>query len=338
RAYGVEAAAVERVYALTNDVGLAAESARRGAKSLARTGLALFRPYRFMNAHKAASVADALDHVGGPALFETKYDGARLQIHVRAGATPEVRLYSRRLDDVTASMPDVAASLAKAWRGGDAILEGEAVAFDPSLEEKQPFQAVLSRLGRIHDVEATAKAIPLVLFLFDLVFLDGKTLMATPQRERTERLGLLFRSSRRVRQTDARLLGDRSEAEALFREAVAAGHEGLLVKDPAGVYEPGQRVRTWMKVKPAFETLDVVVVGGIWGTGRRKGLLSSLVVAVRDGGGYATVGKVGTGFSEEALAALTATLEPKVTATHGRRVEVEPAVVIEVDFQAIQKT
>ncbi len=338
RAFGVDEAAVERALALTNSVGLTATHARRGAASLAQTGLALFRPYRFMNAQRAEGVGEALAAFSGEALFETKYDGARLQIHVRAGDPAEVRLFTRRLNDVTAALPDVVAAVQAAWRDDSAILEGEAVAFDPSLEHKQPFQAVLTRLGRIHDVEETAAALPLVLFLFDVVYQQGRSLLERPQRERTERLPALFRPSRRVQQTDARWFSDGRSAEGFFREAVGEGHEGLLVKDPDGPYVPGRRVRTWLKVKPAFETLDVVVVGGVWGTGRRKGRLSSLVVAVEHEGRPVAVGKVGTGFSEETLAALTDALAPTITATRGRTVEVEPTTVIEVDFQDVQKT
>jgi DNA ligase-1 len=111
-----------------------------------------------------------------------------------------------------------------------------------------------------------------------------------------------------------------------------------MAKDPEAPYVPGRRTDHWMKLKPAFETLDVVVVGGIWGSGRRRGTLSSLVVAVLDKDRFRTVGKVGTGFSEETLKELTAKLEPKIIATRGRNVEIEPEMVIEVDFQDIQKT
>ena len=129
----------------------------------------------------------------------------------------------------------------------------------------------------------------------------------------------------------------REQAE-FFRRAIAGGHEGLMAKDPDAPYTPGRRAENWMKIKPAFETLDVVVTGGIWGSGRRRGLLSSLIVSVLDGGEFKTVGKVGTGFSEETLRELTARLEPKIITTRGRDVEIEPEVVIEVDFQDIQKT
>jgi DNA ligase-1 len=128
------------------------------------------------------------------------------------------------------------------------------------------------------------------------------------------------------------------EQSLFFRRAIKEGHEGLMAKDPDAVYVPGRRAENWMKIKPAFETLDVVVTGGIWGSGRRRGLLSSLIVAVRDREDFKTVGKVGTGFSEEALRELTARLEPKIITTRGRDAEIEPETVIEVDFQDIQKT
>jgi DNA ligase-1 len=249
-----------------------------------------------------------------------------------------VHLYSRRLNDDTASMPDVVAALRAAWRGGDAIMEGEAVAYDASLRKKQPFQAVLTRLGRKHGVAEKARETPFVLYLFDLVYHDGEDLMDLPQAERRGRLEKLFRPTERVKMTES-LVTERPAAQAaFFKRAVRAGHEGLMAKDPEARYTPGRRSESWMKIKPAFETLDVVVTGGIWGSGRRAGLLSSLIVSVRDRGGFKTVGKVGTGFSEELLRELTARLEPKVITTRGHTVELEPEVVIEVDFQDIQKT
>jgi DNA ligase-1 len=338
-AFEVEAAGVEHLYAMTNDIGHAAAQARRGPKALARAGLALFRPYQFMNAQKVDDPGEIFAKLKGKRiLFEVKYDGARLQLHLKKGRPPEVRMYSRRLNDDSAAMPDVAAALAKAWKGGDAILEGEAVAFDPSLKEKQPFQAVLQRLGRVHGVEEKAREIPLVLHLFEMVYHDGEDLMNVPQAERRARLAKLFRPTDRVKMTESVVTDSMDEQAAFFRRAIEEGHEGLMAKDPDAVYVPGRRAENWMKLKPAFETLDVVITGGVWGSGRRRGLLSSLIVAVRDRQEFKTVGKVGTGFSEQALRELTARLEPRVISTRGRDVELEPEVVIEVDFQDIQKT
>jgi DNA ligase-1 len=339
-AFGVDAREVEHLYAMTNDIGLVAARAKKGSKALRRAGLTLFRPYQFMNAQKVDRPAEIFEKLRGKKiLFEVKYDGARLQIHLKRDVhATEVRFYSRRLNDDTRAMPDVAAALKKAWRGGDAILEGEAVAFDPTLREKQPFQAVLMRLGRVHEIEEKAREIPLVLHLFELVYHDGEDLMNVPQSERRARLSKLFRTTDRVKMTESVETDSMEEQAAFFRRAIEEGHEGLMAKDPDAVYVPGRRAENWMKIKPAFETLDVVITGGIWGSGRRRGLLSSLIVAVRAREGFKTVGKVGTGFSEETLRELTARLEPSVIATRGRDVEIEPSVVIEVDFQDIQKT
>jgi DNA ligase-1 len=338
-AFDVAAPDVEHLYAMTNDIGHAAAQARKGTKALARAGLTLFRPYQFMNAQKVERPEEIFEKLKGKKIiFEVKYDGARLQIHLKQGRPPEIRAYSRRLNDDTAAMPDVAAALAQAWKGGDAVLEGEAVAFDPALKEKQPFQAVLMRLGRVHGVAEKAREIPLVLHLFEMVYHDGEDLMNVPQSERRARLAKLFRETARVKMTESVVTDSFEEQAAFFRRALEEGHEGLMAKDPDAVYVPGRRAENWMKLKPAFETLDVVITGGIWGSGRRKGLLSSLIVAVRDREEFKTVGKVGTGFSEAALRELTARLEPNVISTRGRDVEIEPGVVIEVDFQDIQKT
>jgi DNA ligase-1 len=338
-AFGVDAPQVEHHYAMTNDIGLVAARAAKGRKALERVGLTIFRPYQFMNAQKVDDPAEIFRRLKGKQIiFEVKYDGARLQIHLKKGRTTEIRLYSRRLNEDTRAMPDIVTALRKAWKGGDAIVEGEAVAFDPKLEEKQPFQAVLMRLGRVHDIEEKAREIPLLLYLFELVYYDGEDLMNVPQAERRARLAKLFRPTDRVRMTESIVTDDIEEQAAFFRRAIEEGHEGLVAKDPDATYVPGRRAENWMKIKPAFETLDVVITGGIWGSGRRRGLLSSLMVSVRDREDFKTVGKVGTGFSEAMLRELTAQLEPKIITTRGRDVEIEPEVVIEVDCQDIQKT
>src|SRR5437764_6030577 len=216
-AFGVEAEDVEHLYAMTNDIGLVAKQAKKGAKALARAGLMLFRPYQFMNGQKGDRPEEIFDKLKGKRIiFEVKYDGARLQIHLRKnGRTPEIRFYSRRLNDDTAAMPDIASALAKAWKGGDAILEGEAVAFDPALRKKQPFQSVLMRLGRVHNIEEKAREIPLVLYLFDLLYTDGKDLMSEAQSERRRRLKKLFRPTTRVKMTDE-IISDKLEEQAKF--------------------------------------------------------------------------------------------------------------------------
>jgi DNA ligase-1 len=339
RTFDVDAGSVEHLYAMSNDIGLAATRAGEGQKSLERAGLKVFRPYQFMNAHKVDDALTIFNNLQGKKIiFEIKYDGARLQIHIKGGRKPEIKLYSRRLNDDTAAMPDIVEALSKAWKGGDAIIEGEAVAYDPALKKKQPFQSVLMRLGRVHGIEEKAREIPLVLYLFELVYSDGEDLMTRTQQERRARLQKLFRTTERVKMTDS-IESDRIEdEEKFFKQAIRAGHEGLMAKDPDATYTPGRRTDSCMKLKPAFETLDVDEDGGIWGSGRRRGMLSSLVVAIREKDQFKTVGKVGTGFTEETLRALTAKLEPGIITARGRNVEIEPSMVLEVDFQDIQKT
>jgi len=341
KAFDVSANAVEHLYAMTNDIGLAAVQARKGEKALEHTGIILFHPYQFMNAQKIEDADLIISQSKSSSknwILETKYDGVRLQIHIQKHPW-KVTLFSRRLKDDTGSMPDVVEAVKKAWKGTDAIIEGEVIAFDPSLKRRLPFQAVLQRMGRKHSVAKMVEEIPLVLYLFDVLYDDGENLLETPQKDRRARLEKLFKPTERVQLTESLVTNRRTELDRFFDAAVKAGQEGIMVKNPDGTYIPGRRTDMWMKLKPAFETLDVVIVGGIWGSGRRKGLLSSLIVAIRGAKDeLLTVGKVGTGFSEETLRDLTKRLEQRIITTRGHTVELEPEIVIEVDFQDIQKT
>ena len=341
KAFDVSPTAVEHLYAMTNDIGLAAVQASKGEKALEHSGMQLFHPYQFMNAHRIED-ADRIIPTGGTSktnwILETKYDGVRLQIHIQKKPWKAV-LYSRRLNDDTGSMPDIVEALRKAWKGGDAIIEGEAIAFDPTLKKRLPFQAVLQRLGRKHSVAKMVDEIPLVLYLFDVLYDNGENLMNVEQADRRARLAKLFSPTTKVQITESKVTNKRATMDKFFNAAVKTGQEGIMVKDPDAVYVPGKRTENWMKLKPAFETLDVVIVGGIWGSGRRTGLLSSLIVAVRGAKDQLlTVGKVGTGFSEATLRDLTERLKPRIITTRGHTVEIEPEIVIEVDFQDIQKT
>ena len=327
-AFDVSPDAVEHFYAMSNDIGLAALQASKGEAALEHGGLKLFQPYQFMNAQKIED-ADRIIASGKTSskdwILETKYDGVRLQIHIQKRSS-KIKLFSRRLNDDTGSMPDVVDAVKKAWRGGDAIIEGEVIAFDPSLKRRLPFQAVLQRLGRKHSIAKMVDEIPLVLYLFDVLYDNGEGLMTTPQSERRARLEKLFKPTAKVQLTEGIVTNKRATLDKFFASAVKSGQEGIMVKDPDGIYIPGRRTEMWMKLKPAFETLDVVIVGGIWGSGRRKGLLSSLIIAVRGAKDeLLTVGKVGTGFSESLLRDLTERLKPKIITTRGHTVELEPS-------------
>ena len=228
KAFDVSPSAVEHLYAMTNNIGLAAVQAKKGETALEHSGVELFHPYQFMNAHKVDD-ADLIIPADKPSkknwILETKYDGIRLQIHTQKKPW-KVTLYSRRLNDDTGSMPDVVEAIKKAWKGGDAISEAEAVAFEPTMKKRLPFQAVLQRFGRKHSVAKMVDEIPLVLYLFDVLYDDGESLFNVTQKERRSRLEKLFKPSDRVQITDSRVTRRDGQILSGRGQGRTRGHHG----------------------------------------------------------------------------------------------------------------
>jgi len=341
-------ALVERALQVTNDHGRVAELARdEGERGLRGVSLSVGRPVRSMLA-QAGTVADALAAWGEVAV-ETKYDGARVQIHYEAdddadgggGTTGEggedgaISIYSRNMEDVTAALPELVEHV-REHATAPAILDGEAVAVDDD-GEPLPFQEILRRFRRKHDVDRMREEVRVELRAFDCLHADGDDLLDAPLSERHERLrGVLADGV-----SDLLVSDDAAAIEAFEAEALAAGHEGVMLKRPGSTYDPGTRGKEWLKRKPDVETLDLVVTGAEWGEGRRAELFGTFEVSVhddRDGGNgdYATVGKVATGITDQELADLTDLLEPHVRAESGQTVTFAPEVVFEVGYEAIQ--
>src|SRR5262245_16403249 len=256
---------IRRAVMLAGDLPTVGRAAlAEGRPALARYGLTLFRPIQPMLAQPAEDLAEALARLGVAGL-EYKLDGARVQVH-RSGT--EVRVYSRRLNEVTAAVPElVQAALELPAR--ELIADGEVVAFDES-GSPQPFQVTMRRFGRKLDVDRMRAELPLRTYLFDLLRLDGCDLLDLPARERVRTLTDLAPAIVVPR----RVTGDLAEAEAFYDQALAAGHEGLMVKSLDAPYQAGSRGFAWLKVKPAH-TLDLVVLAVEWGNGRRTGWLSN---------------------------------------------------------------
>ncbi|MXR40958.1 ATP-dependent DNA ligase [Halobaculum sp. WSA2] len=350
-------ALVERALQVTNDHGRVAELARdEGERGLRDVSLSVGRPVRSMLA-QAGTVADALSAWGEVAV-ETKYDGARVQIHyeadddadgtgddagggegggdtTEAGGDGPVSIYSRNMEDVTAALPELVEHV-REHATAPAILDGEAVAVDDD-GEPLPFQEILRRFRRKHDVDRMREEVRVELRAFDCLHAGGDDLLDSPLSERHERLrGVLDDGV-----SDLLVSDDAAEIEAVEAEALEAGHEGVMLKRPESTYDPGNRGREWLKRKPDVETLDLVVTGAEWGEGRRAELFGTFEVSVhddRDGGNgdYATVGKVATGITDEELADLTDLLEPHVRAESGQTVSFAPEVVFEVGYEEIQ--
>ena len=324
RAFDIDVRLVEHAHQAMNDLGEVALLARRDPAALSRVTIEPFRPVKMMLAQAGTIAAQIADH--GEVAVEYKYDGSRFQFHKKGDVC---RIYSRRLEEVTGSLPDIANLLSEAT-DRDVILDGEAVAVRDG--RPMPFQYVIRRFRRKHQVDSMMEKIELVPRVFDILYLDGETLMDRPLRERRrlleEVLGAHVAPQFRV--------GDAAGAEAIYTEALDLGHEGVMVKVLDSPYTPGVRGRLWVKVKPGVETLDLAVVGAEWGEGRRGKMFGSFLLAVQDQGRLLTVGKVATGITDEVLADLYALLKDSVIARSGKEVTLEPKVVFEVGYSEIQ--
>ncbi len=336
---------VQEAYDRTNDFGIVAEAARTGGvTALKAIKLEPGRPLRVMLAQRAGSVAEALDRVGRPAAIEYKYDGFRMQIH-KQGDT--VTIFTRRLENVTAQFPEVAAHINAHINATDCVLDCEAVGYDPASGRYQPFQHISQRIRRKYDIDTMAEKLPVELNIFDILHLNGTTVLKTPFRERRALLRTVLPTDipRKLRLSRYEETGEDARAEAFYQESLAAGNEGIMVKALDAPYRPGSRVATWVKVKPVMDTFDLIVVGAEWGEGKRSGWLTSFTLACRaEDGSYLTIGRVGTGLKEleqeggVTFHTLTELLKPHIVREEGRDVSISPAVVLEVAFEEIQQS
>jgi DNA ligase-1 len=238
-------------------------------------------------------------------------------------------MYSRRLEDVTGALPDVIQQLLSAT-DHDVILDGEVIAIKD--DRPMPFQSVLRRFRRRHDVAEATAEIKLVPNVFDILSLDGETLIDLPLSERRKRLesALKFFIAPQVVSGDVKII------ETTYQEALGAGHEGIMLKVLSSPYSPGQRGKNWIKIKPEVDTLDLAVIGAEWGEGKRAHLFGSFLVACQDQGKLVPLSRVATGFSDEQLAEAYELLKDSVIAKSGKEVTFEPVLVFEVGYSELQ--
>lgn len=339
RAFGVEVDLVRRANMLTSDLGETARVAKlEGAPGLKRINIRPMRPVRPMLAQNVASIQEALDAMGGKADFETKYDGARLQVHKKGD---QIRLYSRRLENLTDALPEIVNYVGQSVKADSAILDSECIAIDPKTGRPVPFQNILTRLRRIYKVEEKQKLFPLYLRPFDILYVDGESLIDRPFMERRRILEqTVVPLDDRCKPATAVITDDARAAQELFQESIKSGNEGLMAKDLNATYTPGVRGKKMVKIKEVLDTLDLAIVSAEWGHGRKAGWLTSFEVAAYDEetDRYVVLGKVASGFSDEQLVDITERLKLLIHAEHGRIVDVKPDIIVEVKFQEIQKS
>jgi DNA ligase-1 len=334
RAFNVPLQKVQHAAMVLGDIGeVAATLKTQGAEGLERAGFTVFRPVKLMLAQTAQSVAEALAEQGGISAFEYKYDGARVQIHKQDG---EVCVFSRRLTDVTKSLPDVVEAVKQNIQAQSLIVEGEVIALG-SAGYPIAFQHLMRRFKRTRNITSMREKIPLTLYLFDVLYLNGESLITQPY---TQRRQLLVQNAGKIALTKQITTDQPAVAEGFLKEALAAGHEGLMAKKPDSLYTPGRRGKRWLKIKPILEPLDLVITAAEYGYGRRKGWLSDYYLAARDPATdeFLDVGKTFKGLTDAELISLTKRLKESVVAEEGHRVNVIPKIVVEVAYNEIQQS
>jgi len=324
RAFLVDSALVEHAMSALNDAGEVARLARLGPDALREVRITLFHPVRMMLAQQG-TIPDMIQEHGQIAA-EFKYDGSRFQFHKKGNWA---RLYSRRLEDVTAALPDVIEKLITST-AHDVILDGEVIAIKD--DKPMPFQSVLRRFRRRHDIAEAQDAIELVPNVFDILYLDGETLIDLPLEKRRQRLLSVVTGYIAPQLVSS----DPLEIERTYKAALDAGHEGIMIKVPASPYSPGQRGKNWIKIKPDVDTLDLAVIGGEWGEGKRAHVFGSFLVACQDQGKLIALSRVATGFSDEQLIEVYDLLKDRVIKKSGKEVSFEPDLVFEVGYAELQ--
>lgn len=332
-ASGVPLDAVRRAAMLRGATGPVALAALTGgAEAVEAFGLTVGQPVRPMLASSAPDVPAALEKpgIGSRVAIDAKLDGIRIQVHKQG---PRVAVFTRSLDDITGRLAEVEA-VARALPAESAILDGEAIVLDAD-GRPRPFQETASRTST-QLVEAGAPVSAVTPFFFDLLHLDGDDLIDRPLTERLDALWALVPAANVIGSITT---DDPSEAQAYFASTVAAGHEGVVIKNVDAPYEAGRRGAGWIKVKPRH-TLDLVVLGVEWGSGRRQGWLSNIHLGARDPdtGGFVMLGKTFKGMTDEMLTWQTERFLELETSREGHVVWVRPEQVVEIAFDGLQRS
>jgi len=335
-AFNVEKEVVERALMLTNDPGLVAEVAKEeGEEGLKKLTLIPGKPVKPMLAQLSPGIEVSVSEMG-TAICETKYDGFRVQIHKNKD---DIKIFTRRLDNIKDAVPEIVEYIEKCLPDEDFIVEGEIIA----TKDGNPisFQYILQRVRRKYEIERLRNEVPLIMYLFDVLYYK-EPLIDLPFGERRHILEKIvkvepytFELSNQVLVTPENI----EDAEKLFESSIKSGHEGIMIKDPSAPYMPGIRGKKMLKLKAEPETLDLVVVGGTYGRGRRANLIGSYLMAAKDSeGNLRTVAHTATGLDDATLLELSNKVESIMTEKKGRKVKTRPEIILEIAYSEIVKS
>ena len=333
QAFDIDKKIVERAQMLTNDFSVVATTALvEGAEGLIKLNLTPGTPVKPMLAQLSPPVAEIIPEMG-TAICETKYDGIRLQVH-RNG--DEIKIFTRRLENITHALPEIVELFDEHLPHDDYIVEGEVIATRDG--KPLPFQNILHRVRRKHNVEEAMANVPLKLYLFDVLFYK-ESMIDEPLMTRRETLESIVDTSVDEMNLSTMIVGtpdNIDEIEELFNSSIAAHHEGIMIKDASEPYIPGIRGKKMLKYKAEPETLDMIIVGGTYGIGKRGDFVGSYLVALRDENDeFKTVAYAATGLDDATLEYLTKKMKEIEITTKGREIVVEPKIVLEIAFSEI---
>jgi len=336
QAFNIPPEVVERALMLTNDIGLVAEVARmEGEAGLRQLTLKPGKPVKPMLAQLSPGIKISVEEMGW-AMCETKYDGIRVQIHRHDN---EIDIFTRRLENVAHALPEIDDYIKKSLPPEDFIVEGEIIA---SRDGKPvSFQYMLQRVRRKYEVDKMISKVPLTLYLFDVLYYQ-RPVLDEPLQKRRKILESIVKPvsgklelSMQVNVTPEEI----QKAHDLFEASITAGHEGIMIKDPHAPYTPGIRGKKMLKLKAEPETLDLVVVGGTYGKGKRAHLIGSYLMALQDENGQLlTLAYAATGLDDQTLLELSEMVEPLIISKEGRQVKIEPSIILEIAFSEIVKS
>ena len=335
--------AVQSAYDVTNEFSVVVKAAKtHGLKGLENIEMKVGIPIQVMLALKVDTVEEGFETVGKPAAIEFKYDGFRIQAHKDHHGN--IRLFTRRLEDVTKQFPDAVEFIKKYVKGKSFIIDSEAVGYSKKTGQYLPFQNISQRIKRKYDIDKMSKDFPVELNVFDVINYQGKNLLNEEFEKRRKLIEKIVKHEpKKIVCSKNKTTSNSHDVEKFFKESVNVGNEGLMFKSLKSPYKPGARVGYMVKFKHIMDTLDLVIVGAEWGEGKRARWLSSYHIACVDQGGYLEIGKASTGLKEKkeeglSFEEMTKLLKPLIISEKGKEVKIKPKIVIEVGYEEIQKS
>jgi len=335
--------AVQDSYDKANDFALVFEKACKGIKELKSTFLVPGHPLKTMLALKAESIEDGFKRVGKPAAFEYKYDGFRMLIN--KDETGNVKIFTRRLDNVTNQFPEVIKYIKEHIKASSFIIDSEAIGYDPKTKKYKPFEAISQRIRRKYNIQELIKKLPIEINVFDIIYYNGKSLIQEPFEKRTKLLREIIKPHKyKIRTAHQLITSDEKKAETFYQQALKDNQEGVMIKNLKSPYKPGARVGHMLKLKPSENELDLVITRAEYGKGKRSGAFATFTlsclnektnefVEIGKASGLKEKSELGLSFTE-----LTKKLNPLIIKEYARKADIKPKIVVTILYQNIQRS